>query len=1064
MTKNPDNSDGRFQVVTASAGSGKTFRLAFEYLRFALADPAENYKKILAITFTNKATKEMKSRILEAAQSFSRASDTPLSGRNKALWDALLTATNYTPDELKRRSGIFYKAVLHNYSEFYVSTIDSFSQRIIRSFAFELQVPQQFEVDLDEMTLNQKIVNRLLAKVGGENQVISAHLRQISINSLDDLDNTNIKSMLLASAKVMMEDESQTSIDQIDSISQEELMDIYDRIKKKRNELRDRIIELAQMSLDAIRRNNMAYTDFSNKGSSFANTYNKILKNDFEIVKTFIKTMNGEKNWLTGKGDDSITSLKEEITPYGLEIIDKVTAFQEYDLVYKSLPLMFAMRFLKMAYREIQLEENMILINEFNQLISKQVKDQFAPFIYEKLGAKFDYFLIDEFQDTGQLQFYNLVPLLSDSLDKPQAESLIVGDSKQAIYRFKGGDVTQLNRLPELAGSDEDYMLDQHQTVFRNNFMKDILKSNYRSKSNIIDFNNALFTIINENDLFSEHRSIYATQAQEKLDNNAAGFVCIKKYERVKAKKGEELDPEVEEKAAVTEQKQQEVLDILNDARNRNYRWKDIAILCRNKSEISQYAELLKNNNIPGISQEGLCLANETSVALFPVFFAHFLEPGNKIHLLNIAAKMHFLGLLPGDLAELNKLAVIEGKLAEVAKAKGFDFTCLKGISLMQAWDTYCIWLPAGSFSPMAHAYFTEYLYIFMQENGNEYGSFYEWWEQKKWKLFIKSTDSVDGVQLMTIHKAKGLEFELVIMPEADWSFTGKNGEKYWFDIELTDLKPIKRIYGQVKNDVINTDLAGINYENYQKVLLDNLNLLYVATTRAVAELYLLMESPSAIKDGRLTKISQYLQLYLGNSMEYQTGEKTVAMKVKVADVNPNERILNPQIAENASIFIKKRSGTIWSSEKRDKIEYGIIMHRLLQEIKNDTDIPMVISKAVIWGIIPEGKADIIKDKINKIVNLEELRPFFNSANEIKAEQSIITPDGHEYIPDRLWMDKNLVHILDFKTGNQKPEHEKQVRGYASLLRQMGFDIGELLLVYLESMVIVSVNSETSAA
>lgn len=725
---------------------------------------------------------------------------------------------------------------------------------------------------------------------------------------------------------------------------------------------------------------------------------------------------------------------------------------------------MITISLLHRAYKEVQQEENLMLIAEFNHLISGQVKYQPAPFIYEKIGSKFSYFLIDEFQDTGVLQFHNLVPLLAESLDNPDAETLIVGDSKQAIYRFKGGEVSQLNDLPLLIGSNENPILAQHEATIRQHFSNEILGTNYRSKSNIIAFNNELFNLINSNDYFTAHRLIYENQAQQNLENNTGGYVEIKKFEQKKNenKSSGEDGEEPEEIMDKDDARCIEVLKIIKDATERGYSYRDIAILCRRKKEQPIYAQFLKSNNINIISQEGLKLANEISVALFPAFYAHFLDPENKIHLLNIATKMQHLGLIQVDLPSLNRKAIQPRQLRELAASAGYDFTALYDLSLMDAWDEYEGWLPETSYSPAAHAYFAEYLFDFTKKNGNEFDLFYTWWEQNKDNLFIKSTDSVNGVQLLTIHKAKGLEFEIVILPAADWDFIIKKDSPYWFEADVPELHPLTHIYGYISAADSSNEILRAAYEvNAQKILLDNLNLLYVATTRAVSELYLLMGDNTTINDktNKLSRINQVIQLFLGNAHEYSIGEKAKATEKKQKASKINKKNIVGYQGPMANITIKNRSGTIWSEDKRERIEHGVTMHYLLQEIKTREDVVSVTEKAQMWGLIPPDLTDVIQEKLMAVVQHPALTAYFTQGQNIKSEQSIITTDGQEFIPDRMYFDGNKVNILDFKTGNKKPAHERQITGYASLLRQMGYSIGNLHLVYLEPLEIITINS-----
>ena len=1061
------NTSGRFRVYSASAGSGKTFRLTIEYLTFALRDPLHNYKKILAITFTNKATREMKNRIIETCRAFSQPLHPSVENKNYyPIWSEILKSTGLSESKLAENSRLLYHQILHNYSDFAVSTIDSFSQRIIRSFARELNVQDNFEVELQQSLVLDEVVNRLLNEVGVDNEITKL-LTSINRYNLTDFDNFNIRDTLLRSAAIMFQDSSKKFIAGLDKISSNDLLEVGERISKKRGQLRQQLRDKASESLRLIQQAGLSISDFAYGSSSFVNTYNKILSGDFDLKPRFINSITDDNTpWFSKGKEKDISSIKPQLITHSTEIIDLAGEFNIYNFIHKNFRQLAAITQLRKMYNNFKNEENIILISEFNQLISNEIADQPAPFIYEKIGAQFDYYLIDEFQDTSVMQFQNIVPLMTESLSRGGGESLVVGDSKQAIYRFRGGDTTQLVNLPALMGSDANPILREHQLILEQNQKKESLPKNFRSRAQIVEFNNDFYEFINESTALIAHHPVYENQKQEIHHRGTGGYVSIELFDK-DSSKAEPYENEIaEELEVLSANVLSRTIEVINQALTRGYFLKDIAIICRNNKGLQLIAQALHANHIAVISQEGMLLTNDISISLFPLLYGHFTAPDDQIILLEIFTKLKFLGLLNVDLHTLNKQTLHAATLWEKLKVQGFDLEEILSKNLLEAWDLFESKLPKDKMSPLFHGYFREEIFNFLQKWGDDFNLFYNWWNTNRDKLFIGSPESVDGVQLLTIHKAKGLEFKIVILPLTNWKILKE--ESFWIELEMEDFTPLDAVYAgisETEGQIPGLDLA--YNEKLQKITLDNLNLLYVATTRAISELYIFSDSIVEKKGkkeepdlGKMSYITNYIHAYLENKSIHQFPYTLGALTQPDYDDRPTSISIpiDTEKTTGAPITIKHRSTTIWDDTKLDKINYGTTMHALLEHIISPEQVEQVINQAVITGLLSTEDKISISVLINKLVTHPEISPYFDSAQRVKIEASIITPEGKEYIPDRILIhDDRRLSLLDFKTGEHKSKHTQQIQHYASLLRQMDYKVIGLSLVYLDPLEIIHV-------
>jgi len=494
-----------FAVYNSSAGSGKTFTLVKEYLKIALkTNKSDTYKHILAITFTNKAASEMKERILSALKFISGnevLKDTP-----KYLLEALknpIDKGGLGLDEkiIKERCQKVLKSILHHYNDFGVSTIDKFTHKIIRTFAHDLHLPLNFEVEIDQNELLKKVIDQLIDKVG-KDEKLTKLLVEYANNKADDEKNWNIEKDLFDFTSKITNENNRHYIKKIRDLTLDDFEHIKSYIFQFNKTFEQEMIEIGTKTLQFLNENNIEIKSFSNSfyPTYFNNLSKKNIKSPNDTLKGIIA---GEKNWYSKTTESTqkqlIDAHKNQLIDFYDEVEklkdEKYSQYKLNQLIYQNLYNLGIVNEIENTIFEFKKENNVLSIADFNTRISGIVSSEPVPFIYERLGEKYQHFLIDEFQDTSIIQWHNLLPLLENSLANGNF-NMIVGDAKQAIYRFRGGEVEQIIRLPQVFKHQNNPILLEREKSLQRNFKPEILSENFRSKAEIVNFNNQFFNKI----------------------------------------------------------------------------------------------------------------------------------------------------------------------------------------------------------------------------------------------------------------------------------------------------------------------------------------------------------------------------------------------------------------------------------------------------------------------------------------------------------------------------------------------------------------------------------------
>lgn len=1011
---------GNFKIYKSSAGSGKTFTLVKEYLALALSDKLiDKHPNILAITFTNKAANEMKERILEYLFGLKTSSE---SGAISVIRNILCEELDLSKIELETRASICLSKILHNYSQFNISTIDKFLISVVRTFSNDLFLNSSFEVNLDKDELLDQAISELVDQAG-QNDAITKILSEFVEFNSDNDKSWKVEREIVNYAKLLFSDESHKIIQGLKEIPVEKFISNKRKLVERQKVLE---AELYNLGLEAWNlQERLGGESIYPRNGKASTVISKLRSKDFSTL-SFSKTIlkNIDKGQILKKGYDEndnsemlsmvqrLASKMEQLSPE-LTLLNKVG---------KGLFSLAMLKEIEIIVDQIKEEKNFIPISEFNQKIFEIVSNEPVPFIYERYGNRFKHIMIDEFQDTSVLQWQNLLPLVENTLSEGN-ENLVVGDAKQAIYRFRGGDVDQFAQLPELTNKQDFPDAEIKEATLKNAGEILNLDTNYRSSESIIEFNNALFESAVKS-LGPKYESIYSGHHQ-KVASKEKGYV-----ELLEIPKGDK------------ENTFEQVLEQVEDCISRNFRQKDIAILVRNGNEGKELAQILNEANYDVISNESFLLSKSTNVQLIIAMLYYTQDEKSIEHqfrLLDLAQKHK------GDNTELSSIHFdfIQNKdFNKSITDIGYDISrCkLNELSLYEKVeaiiDTFQIDTRDANVIQLLDVVFS-----FTNKQGHYLLDFLVWWEAKKDKLNVTIPESLDAIQILTIHKSKGLEFPVVIYPFA-YSVNKLSKSNIWYNDESSD---IPYAIFSATEDLINTDANEVYNEELYKYQLETLNILYVALTRPAKELYVYTKK-SSLKNLRFEQHFLYdfiekngsegiytLGVQTNQNRETSSNQNQVISfsrndwrnNIAVAYQNPNSKSVNPQTS------------------------YGVQIHEVLSKLDSNLNIESSIQKCLEKGLIESSETSRIKSNIEKLLENKEIKEIFQNVDYYN-ERELITQNGKVLRPDKIIKLKSEWWVIDFKSGEKNESHKNQINGYIQALNSIN-EVNRGFLLYTET-------------
>ena len=1042
-------------VYKSSAGSGKTTTLVKSYLKITLNNP-HLFRNVLAITFTNKAANEMKKKVLDSLKIFA-------DGKTNEYPELIefQNELNLSDELLQQKAKKLLSLIIHQYDEFSISTIDSFVHRIIKTFATDVKLPQNFEVVIDEDEIIPEIVQELYDKVGVDKDITDI-LVNFVISNFEDEKSHDPTSQIYGFIQKQIKEEGFQYIRKMLHLSLSDFQKIIGKLRREVLAYKKEIREIGNKALDLINKAGIEPSGFYQGQRGIYLYFSKISR--FNANKDLVPGKNAlttieEDKWYGGKSTQDQKAEIDKITDQ-LEIkFETALALSKkyviYSLLYERIYDVALIKEIRVLFDDYAARNQKVHISEFNKKISESIAEQPVPFIYERLGRRYQYFLIDEFQDTSVLQWQNFLPLIEESLAYGHF-NMLVGDAKQAIYRFRNGEVELFSSLPKLYPEAKSLKEKTSENLLVDNYEEVVLKHNFRSQKVIIDFNNRFFESVKDG-LSEKNNRVYKghTQLLPEKDDKSGGYVNIEfieaeNIEGYRAKRLEKIGSDV---------------DLLID---KGYKQKDICVLTNKNEYAAEIATYLIGKSYRVISHESLLLKNADEVRLAIAFFKLVLNNEDKIQLATFVENLLQHRHDDHDFHSIynNALLFIDKGLEAVLNELGYKIS-EKDIAGKSAYELaeYAI---ETFFGPVNNNIFLHYFLDFAFENQNigdgSLASFLDHWEKKSDKAYISMPKGKDAIQVMTIHKAKGLKFESVIVDfiPRDSSKTKKD---YWTELNFDEFSDLKVGMYPIKNELDFVGLEHINVEEVDKTELDLLNMIYVAFTRSVSALFILSHKAEKKQNRFTSYIQKFLTSQKNDSEEliYEFGSLSAEKTKSGESCDESTELKNMQSSSwKGKIKIAPSEEIFWKQiESKPAITYGKLVHKMLSEIVVKTDVDRVINKYHISGIIDENEAAELKNKLNSLVRHKELSQYFSNEVINRNESELITVDrdGKKFQrPDRVVIKDDKLIIIDYKTGEKDKKHENQVSKYAMYFNELGYKSVKKLLVYInEDIEIVSI-------
>ncbi len=1069
-----------FTVYKSSAGSGKTFTLTREYLKLAL-QLSDQYKRSLAVTFTNKATQEMKDRIIRNLFLFSR-------GVNDGMGFQLMELLKMNPVTFQNSCQSLLTAILHNYSRFSVQTIDRFFQNVMRSFARELSLQGDGELLLKTDEVRNAVVDLLMEDLS-VNQPLRDWILEFSIDKLEQKGRWDIRKDILNFTSELMKDDFKIKEEALQSA-----IDDYSKLKEYKTKL-FKVIHRYEQDLDKIGRDanllieskGLTIHDFSYGLASAPNLFNKIQSNikDYEVGARVLAAIesNGEKlaakksikrNEILELAHEGLLDYFQQVINYIEENIKAYTTARE---ILKNIYLLGITWHFNQKLQEYKKEEGVQFLSDTTQFLNEIIGTDptESPFVYEKMGSFYEHFLMDEFQDTSTLQWGNFRPLIENSLANGK-ENLVVGDVKQSIYRWRGGDWRLL-----LKGLQEDIP-----THF---YQEKSLDHNYRSKPHVIEFNNDLFLqlpgiiqnyAVNRksnpfNDqyipLLEDLTSAYSDVVQQKQsDYPYNGYVSLQFITEEENEEGEPINWQQLSLAKF-------VADLEN-IQEYGVKLDQVGILIRSKKDgiaIQDYLEKYKldyplkaksyHYNI--ISDETLRLSS-AHIVNFLLNCFHFLYSDDAISKAQI--KFYYQKIVKGEKGNIHPIV----KAKEGSEFLPNDFLSqqkqLLSLNLLEMSERLIQIFELKNIQE-EKAYLSAFQDVLL-DFGNKGGipDFMEWWDQNQESYVIKLQAGENSARMMTIHKAKGLEFKVCFIPLLDWSITpaASLAPTLWVKTHNSHFEDIPFVPVKHSAALINSDFNSHYWEEEVRSFMDSLNMLYVAATRAGDAL--IINTAANSKDNYISAIlrryAEQSEFWNEKSQAVIRGEirdfSLIAKDAEIDNSGRNIKTVDLEYYESHNwqekLQIKQATTLAATTDKLSKVDLGIFVHDVLARLQNLDQLPQILRKL-------EAENKLLTDDYKKLKqligdNLKEGSPllsWFETDCTVKTEVPILLPDGELIRLDRVLIKGEEARILDFKTGKRDDQYEKQVKFYKSSLQQMGYVKVSAFIAYLEPLEILEV-------
>ena len=1003
----------RYKIIDASAGTGKTFSLRKNILLKLFSADDFSFKQILAVTFTNNASNEMKQSILS---DLFVISNNPKKSKVLAEINKEIEIKN-----VQEKSKKLLRNILNNFSFFQICTLDKFNHRLIRSFSAELGLGYDFELIVDRDEFYDLLIFEFLDKIE-ENKPLLSLLSNYSKTKVNQNKSWDIDFDMRALFELIFDE---TNYVNFLKLSENENLNFYD-LKK-----------------DILKKTKSIHKSMNLKTSEFHSIVEQISEHVYAYIKNFIsnvenkqikglKTENVRSRLLNSEilkksyNKDQAKGFCESIIKITNEVLDSVEKLKTYTNIISNIELnILAVEIIKFS-NHFQEEANILFISDFNKKINKELLDNPSQYIYEKLSVKFKDYFIDEFQDTSFLQWQNIIPLsshsiLNEGINETHGSIFLVGDPKQSIYRWRGANPEIFSSLKKTSPFHLKPELIPK-------------KINFRSKEQIVKFNNEFFKFIASKLDLSRVDELYANLDQR--SNKASGGLTTFSF--------------IDKQNEYEEQTNLSVLNIVKDKIKKGYDYKDIAILCRKNDQCSKISSFLIENKIDVKSDEISTFSSVKEVEILVRFLALKTDSKNRDHVKEILKYFAHTTRADEKYAFIQKN--INNKVESIfSEILGLDFMDFYNCSDYES----AVYLINNLEVFDANLLYIQFLLdeILNHESSSYYKkeNFYTYWNKKKEKLKATFSNDTNSVNVLTIHKAKGMQFKVVILPFFDFNLQ-KSNFKVWIEYESPKIKTPIFIDYSSSLKYFNRPSKIVYEEKNDEMILDSLNLVYVALSRAIDENHIVSYIP---KNPTFSNVSGICHSFTDLETYFQYNKNATLYNYLWG--------LTSKIPNKASVLTEKLMKTLTKVEvyesktlkklfnkSKNTSHFGSLFHNIMSKIESKNQIEIVTDEFFNRGLISNSDKNKLIKMIKSIFNNKKLSHFFEGKENVYNEREIYLSNNSVIKPDRIiFHGKKEVSILDYKTGKPKKSDEIQVMTYVSELKKSSYQVKEAKLLYM---------------
>ncbi len=1080
----------QFKVYRSSAGSGKTYTLTKEFLKLALAAPANGeffrgdyYRHILAITFTKDAAKEMKERIISALRQISELPE----GTSSAFLDELTAeisaeypAGNWTVEKVHSRATATFTHMLHHYSDLSVSTIDSFNNRVVQSFTKDLDLPYNYEIELEADELLEAAVNRLLERVGTHGDATLTRLMQgFTRQETEGGRRWHADKVLIEFGEHLFKEDSRLIVELLSQIPLERFSHMHNQLHIFCQNIENQLFELGKKAISLIKQHQIGDEALAGGSRGILSYFRKLSEKDFtafingasDTTRNNVRTGKWTSTKAKAYDKQAIENIADDLTWIFYEIDhlrdQHLMAYNESKLALRCIYQLAVLGELRREVDMLMLERNKVHISEFNYRINRIIESEPVPYLYERMGERYHHLLIDEFQDTSQMQWHNLIPLITNALSG-QYTNMVVGDAKQSIYRWRGGNAELMVQLPDVPTVLPDSPIAEEIGVFRQYYQPYHLEYNFRSVFSIVNFNNELFdwTIEKFSAEYPNLPRYYEKGRQQprKKETGHVELLLLGEDHKIKA-------------AAYADKTFQTCQEIINRAVADGFRPGEIAIICRTNRAAIELAGRLVEAGYRVVSPESLLISNSARVRFVVGFMQIMVQPLNPIiksEVLYFLYKHLKIDGINGDYSgETHREVAENAKKPRVSEflqfirdrfGKRLIFRALQYLSLYEIGEELIRIFELND-DPSEQIFLQrllDELLAFSQNRSNNLADFVEYWSKKADKISVSMPPSgEDAIRLMTIHSAKGLQFPIVIVPFADWKLTADGKSYIWIPWRNEQLAPeLPALWVPATQKLEQTSFADYFLLEKQAILTDALNVLYVALTRPENRLYIIGkaqksgEKPSNVSALLLAFAEQMAanKIVANDSVRYLFAEETAPVQRKVTAPDVKSYTMTTFLSTESRDKLRMRRSDKGEGQNRidiqalyDARKQGLLLHYAFEKVRYAADVPLAAAALLHEGLITAQEKAILQEKMLKLLALPEIAPLFEvlPGRVVLNEKELIAKkegecDSKTLRPDRLVIDPQQITILDYKTGIElQQKHAEQIRGYARLIAQI---------------------------